>query len=162
MSHLHFEIRINDRAIDPSTHSPEFHIYARSSFPHVEPTEFIEIESDGTSVVEIPERNVSIEISHILLILEGSLEVPTMPLEDAVRIGANAIYNEFGFCISGLTGRMLFIDSVEDIRVWVGNISSEELTTHSYANELFHFAINAETGELLTLYMNTVDTPFRG
>ena len=122
--------------------------------------EFIEIESGETYVIEIPERNASIEISYILLLLEGSSEVPSMPLEYAVRIGADAIYREFGFCIDGLIGRFLFIDGMDGVQRWVGNISCEELTTHSEANELFHFVINAETGEVLTLYMNTPDSPF--
>jgi len=127
-----------------------------------EPVEFIEIESDMSVVVEIPERNASAEMTYLLLILEGSSEVPTMQLEHAVRIGANAIYSEFGLCIDGLTGRMLFIDGADGIQRWVGNIFSEELTTHSDANELFHFSINAETDEVLWMHMNTVDTPFNG
>ena len=127
-----------------------------------EPTDFIEIESGATAVVEIPERSASIEVTYLLLFLEGSLEVLTMSLERAVQIGADVIYSELGFCIGGLTGRMLFIDGVDGIRRWVGNIYSSELTPHSNGDDLFHFVINAETGEILALYMNTEDTPFVG
>jgi len=127
-----------------------------------EPLDFIEIESGEAIVIAIPERNANIEVTYLLLFLEGSPEMPAMPLEHAVQIGANAIYNEFGFCIDGLAGRMLFIDGVDGIQRWVGNIFSSELTTHSDSDELFHFTLNAETGKILTLYMNTEATPFMG
>ena len=154
----HIEVRFEDITVDPITFSPEFHI----NLSPIAPVEHIEIESGEIYVIEFPERNASIEITYILLLLEGSPEVPTMPLENAVRVGANAIYSEFDFCIDGLTGRLLFIDGIDGIQRWVGNIFCEELTAHSDGNELFHFSINAETGEVLGLYMNTEETPFRG
>jgi len=127
-----------------------------------EPVEFIEFESGNTYVIEIPERGASIEVTYLRLIQEGAPHEPAMPLEQAMAIAVNAIYSIFDFCIDGLTARMIYIDGVDGIQRWVGNIFSPELTEHSDADELFHFVVNAATGEVLTMYMNTEDAPFRG
>ena len=76
-------------------------------------------------------------------------------------MAADAIYEVFGFCIDGMDGYMIFVDNLY-ATFWSGHIRSEELTGHSVADEIFYFMIDAITGEVLYLSMNTPDSPFRG
>jgi beta-lactamase regulating signal transducer with metallopeptidase domain len=126
------------------------------------PTDFTAIESGVAVVIEIPEQNTSIEMTYEILTQESLAEMPAVSFEQAVLIGVNAIYNEFDFSVDGLTGGMLLIDIADGSKIWIGNIYSTELTAHSDSDELFHFSVDAETGEVISLYMNNEDAPFIG
>ena len=80
---------------------------------------------------------------------------------DAAKVMADEIYSRFGVCIDGKTGNMFFVERMYD-DLWIGNIFCEESTAHSWGNELFHFVIDAANGNVLSLYMNTEETPFAG
>jgi|GEM_PF-1411598 len=178
--HLHFEIRFHDRPLDPSAffvaHNRMIIKDGRVTFEEVaqsEPREF------PTYVIEHMSRRqpISFTLTHThfdqrpyinfaLAHTYSDEGYPILPpdylsFEDVAKLMADAIYTEFGFCIDGLTGNMFFAERMFD-NSWIGNILCEESTTHSWGNELFHFVIDAETGNVLSLYMNTEETPFLG
>jgi len=185
--HLHFEFRIYDRAVDPlsflgleiegraaldSSNDRSIHLTLRDLEMQREVYDWTESSSSNDLnstlyVIEHTERGISFELAHI------SFENPTQPqlpevglavsFENAAKIAADAIYEAFGICIDSLSGHMLFVDNeYMQIQFWSGFIRCEESTAHSDADELFHFVIDAVTGEVRSLYMNTEETPFRG
>jgi len=157
--HLHFEIRMNDIAIDPLAYFSD--VWDRSPRTEsVEPAQNAPVISDLAVYEILTERDARFLLRHIG-ISDSIWQSHHISFADAAKIAAEAIYREFGVCIDGLTGHMLFVDRMYD-DVWSGFIVSEELTTHAEANELFHFVIDANTGEVSTLYMNTPETPFNG
>ena len=81
---------------------------------------------------------------------------------EAAKTAAGGIYEEFGFSIDGMVGYMHLDFSPQFGTRWVGFIVSEEHTPHTDAHELFHFLVDAFTGEIIELHMNTPETPFRG
>ncbi|MCL2356674.1 MAG: M56 family metallopeptidase [Defluviitaleaceae bacterium] len=86
--------------------------------------------------------------------------IPNVPFEDAVKIAANEINREFNFCINEMVGYMGFLDVYTPI--WSGAVISQELTAHSDGDELFTFVVDAVTGIVLSVMMNTEESPFLG
>lgn len=95
---------------------------------------------------------------------EWQREVISQPanlsFQGVAKIAAEAIYHEFDFCIDGMAGYMGRLDVA--LPLWHGAIVSQELTTHSDGDELFTFLIDAVTGEVLSVMMNTIESPFLG
>ena len=177
--HLHFEIRINDIVVDPlvflggnsegrDTAMDEWAERARNA-SHIEaaPPALSEF---PIYVIEHPQRNIRFALAHAFY--ENFPAGPyLLPFEVIANIAADAIYQEFGICIDGMDGHMLFVDNPHatfannpyaGTMFWSGFVRCEELTTHSWGYELFHFVIDAVTGGVISLYMNTPETPFRG
>ena len=113
-----------------------------------------------THVVEDTQRDINFSLELISWNYEP--QEHHISLEDAAKIAAEAIYNEFDFCLDGMVGYVTFAVGVNEM--WSGFIVSEELTRHPETSgaELFHFLIDANTGEILDLAMNTPETPFLG
>jgi hypothetical protein len=116
-----------------------------------------------THVIDDTERNISFEME-----LNRWLEYEAQPhhitFEDAGVIASEAIYEEFGFSLDGMVGYATFMGSNlgERPELWSGVIVDEYLTRHSDNDILFHFLIDAITGEVIYLAMNTPETPFHG
>lgn len=163
--HLHFEVRMGGYPVDPLVFfnsGNQSDIFGRARSDISAEQRYVSIPEPVEHLVytiEGGERNIRFELAHIHL--DGYPTPYYLSFEDAARTMAEAIYGQFGFCINGMNGAMFFVE-VEGGGLWIGNIFSEELTAHSFANELFHFAIDAISGEVRSLYMNTVDTPFNG
>jgi hypothetical protein len=113
-----------------------------------------------THVIEDTERNVNFSLE--LISWDYEPQEHHISLEDAAKIAAEAIYNEFDFCLDGMVGYVTFSVGINEM--WSGFIVSEELTRHpqTHGAELFHFLIDANTGAILDLAMNTPETPFLG
>jgi len=113
-----------------------------------------------THVVEDVQRDISFSLE--LISWEYEPQDNHLSLEDAAKVAAEAIYNEFDFCLDGMVGYVTFRGGSN--AAWSGFIVSEELTRHpeTHGAELFHFLIDANTGEILDLAMNTPETPFLG
>jgi len=182
--HLHFEFRIYDRAVDPlsflgleiegraafdSSGDRSRHLTLRDLETQREVYDWTESSSsddlNSTLYVIELERGISFELAHIYF--DDYLQQPdtsiAIPFEGAAIIAADAIYEEFGVCIDSLSGHMLFVNNQYlQVQFWSGFIRCEESTEHTFADELFHFVIDAVTGEVRSLYMNTVETPFHG
>lgn len=173
-NHLHFEVRINGSAIDPLVFLAEDEesrqlrddLINRSREDRLRevPSEIEELESSRKGidyVIDYEERNMTFELEHVYF--EDYPAVQPVTFDMAAKIAADAIYTEFGISINGMDGYMLFVDNIYNgMTFWSGFILSEELTAHSMSDELFHFVIDSVTGEVLSLYMNTEETPFHG
>ena len=80
--------------------------------------------------------------------------------EDAAVIIEAAINERFDdICLDGLTGYINLTRLSSSRYVWDGYIISEELTQYKAGNELFYYAINAVTGEVITLEISTPAYP---
>jgi len=173
-SHLHFEIRINSHSVDPlpflSAETEGQRIWsewAREAREDIEvthsevvPTEISTVDST-VYVIEHAERNISFALVHRCFGENYPMSQPYhISFEEAAIIMADAIYQRFGICIDGMDGDMFFVERMNDDS-WAGNIYSEKFTEHAPDNNLFHFVIDAITGNVLTLYMNTEESPFR-
>ena len=86
-----------------------------------------------------------------------------IPFAEAAKIAASAIYDKFGICVGGLVGYMHLAANNPSFRnAWIGLFMHEELTRHSDGYELFYFRVDLVTGEVISLVMNTPETPFLG
>jgi len=154
--HLHFEIRVDGRSVDPL----DFYIEWGDLQPSTEvwsPPVYRAIRE--FPIYEIEHGNINFIIHHTY---HNDLR-PTpyqLSLEDAAKIAADAIYEEFDFCIDGMTGYMHF--NRQTLNFWMGFIMCEELTTHSHGDELLQFAVCAVSGDILSMSKNTVESPFLG
>ena len=84
-------------------------------------------------------------------------------LEAAAKIAADVILERFDISIHGMDGHMRFFVGQDDVGAWTISIRCAELTAHDdNGDDAFYMGVNAETGEVLWLYMNTPDTPFHG
>jgi len=106
-------------------------------------------------VIEDTERDISFSLE--LISFDYEVQPHHVSLEDAAKVAAEAIYDEFGFCLDGMVGYVTLLNNL-----WSGFIVYEELTRPSMGVELFHFLIDAVTGEVLYLAMNTPESPFLG
>ncbi|MCL2200454.1 MAG: hypothetical protein FWB75_00680 [Oscillospiraceae bacterium] len=113
-----------------------------------------------THVIEDTQRDINFSLE--LIDWNYEPQEHHISLEDAAKIAAEAIYNEFDFCLDGMVGYVTFAVGANEM--WSGFIVSEELTRHPETSgaELFHFLIDANTGAILDLAMNTPETPFLG
>ena len=168
--HLHFEIRIDNIAIDPlvyfigeaESQAMRDEWAVRAGDASLREAVPLKIREDfPVYVIEYTERNIRFALAHIYYD-EGYpvLSDFYLSFDVAARLVADAIYQEFDICIDGMAGNMFFVERMYDDS-WIGNIHCEESTPHSPGDELFHFVIDAVTGEVLSLYMNTEETPFR-
>ena len=159
--HLHFEVRFSGVAVDPYTYfsgTAAMRVDNRTTTDAVIHAPLF----SNIYTIELADMNIGFELMHVYFD-EGYPILPDnyLTFEAAARIVADATYQKFGVSIDGMTGNMFFVERMYD-NSWIGNIFCEESTTHSHANELFHFVIDAANGNVLSLYMNTVDTPFHG
>jgi len=119
---------------------------------------------NGDNIYIISHRGIQFEMIHFL----RDVYIPRpqdMPVKNAAIIASNAILHEFGVCIDGLDGYMHFFISQSPNfphGIWVVIIRCVELSAHSWGTEAFYVEINAETGEILVLNMNTPENPFQG
>jgi len=116
--------------------------------------------------IDCSNRNIQFTMgNHSYAMARGQTETITqtssLSFEEAAVIAANAIYQEFDFCIDGMTGYM-GLAAWSYPPVWIGAIISQELTNHSDGDELFLFSINAHTGNVLSITINTEESPFLG
>ena len=109
--------------------------------------------------IEVPEKDMQFVLRQNFY-YDDTPQSFHISFEEAAKIAAETIYQEFGVSIDGMTGNMIFLNRVGG--VWSGFIDSVELTAHSCNNALFHFIIRTATGEVTNLYMNTPETPFFG
>jgi len=161
--HLHFEIRYNNQPIDPLDQIFVDSVLDEMLAERIRNTNApapapapIEVIRERLYTIQHPVRNITFEMTHIQF--DFSPVYPNFSPEVANAI-ADAIYEKFGICINGMRGSLFLGERMYDTS-WIGNIFSEELPTHSPNCELFHFIIDAITGEVLALYMNTEETPF--
>jgi len=147
-----------------SSEQPSYPDEIEHYYYDAELTEHDTVTHPGYVVITCQERNIEFLMRNI--IIEGNMLPEAhhfLSLETTAIMAADAIYTEFGVCIDGLRGHMIFFGaSNSNFSEWSGFILSEELTTHSLGDEAFHFIIDAVTGEVLHLTMNTVETPFLG
>jgi len=115
-----------------------------------------------THVIEDAERNISFKME--LNVFEYEAQPHHVSFEDAGVIISEAIYEEFGFSLDGMVGYATFLGPTLGglPERWSGVIIDEELTNHSDNDILFHFLIDAITGDVIYLAMNTPETPFHG
>jgi len=167
--HLHFEIRIENVPIDPlaffgieSERQDALNDwYNRAADANLRNTAPQEQREHPIYIIEHPERNIRFAMAHVPLDDYPNLQPHHMFLDTAANIAADAIYKDFGFCIEGMNGHMIFVDNqYTGIQFWTGFINCDKYTTHSPVNSLFHFVIDAITGDVLELIMNTPDSPF--
>jgi len=169
--HLHFEIRVGNHAIDPLPFFAGF----ENQIAH-------DSGGDGYVIQPVPDtirehlsrefpvytidyvaQNIQFFMHHTYH--EGSTLVShQISFEDAAIIAADAVYENHGFNIGGMTGYMHFNNWSGQTRTpfWMGFILCEERTAHAMGDELFHFEICANTGDILLLNKNTVENPFIG
>jgi len=169
--HLHFEIRIDGIQTDPlaffgvelerqTALSDLSERVADANLRNTAPQELRE--QHIVYIVDHRERNIRFAMVHVYFDDYPDLQSHHIFFDTAANIAADAIYEEFDFCIDGMDGHMIFVDNqYTGMEFWSGFIRSEELTGHSEADELFHFMIDAVTGEVLWLSMNTPESPFR-
>ena len=169
--HLHFEIRLDNAATDPLAYFSDEDVAIRVGRDWSEGAINVEWETTQAEatrtetrgdfpvhVIEHTERNIRFDLTHFHF--NGYPAPQPVSFDTAAKIAADAIYQKFGICIDGMYGEMFFVERMYD-NSWIGNLYSEELTTHAPDNNIFHFVIDAETGDVLSLYMNTEETPFR-
>ena len=84
-------------------------------------------------------------------------------LEAAAKIAADVILEQFDISVHGMDGHMRFFVGQDNVGAWTIFIHCAELTAHDdNGDDAFYMGVNAETGEVLWLYMNTPETPFHG
>ena len=85
---------------------------------------------------------------------------------EASEIAAVAIYDEFGISIDGKILYMFFHDSSlgGSVEGWTINVNTTESLNIGHNNDynMFLVMVDAITGEVLSLFMNTEETPFLG
>lgn len=95
-----------------------------------------------------------------------TLQPHHLSFEQVAMMVAVAIYEEFGESVDGLDGYMHFMGHGSSFYfsegVWSGFIRDGSRTGHNMSDELFHFMINAVTGEITHIDMTTVDNPWHG
>jgi len=126
--------------------------------------EWIPINALPTYMIECTNRAFTMSDSTVTMAKgqeETISQTSNLSFEEAAIIAANAVYQEFGFCINGMDGYMGFM-AWSYQPVWFGAIVSQELTPHSDGDELFVFTIEDLTGNVLSVKMNTVELPFLG
>jgi len=100
------------------------------------------------------DRTAIMESEHYI---EALLPPSNLSFEDAAKILAETIYQEFGFCIDGMSGSMSFWGWSYPTN-WTGVIISEELTSHDAGGDaLFVFFICDITFEVFVV-KNIVET----
>jgi len=178
-NHLHFEVRFGGVAVDPYAYFAGMDAMQVVGVPTIVPAqgrleerEHPALEADVGYVIEprfaevytieLERQNASVELVHPYFSeAYPALADNYLSFEVAAGLAADAIYQLFGVCVGGLDGNMFFVRRMQD-NAWIGNIFCEDRTTHSPGDELFHFVIDAENGDVLSLYMNTIETPFNG
>ena len=89
-----------------------------------------------------------------------------LTFEQVAALAALAIFHEYGISVDGLEGYMHFMGHGNAFYfadgVWTGFILDPTRTEHNMGDELFHFMINAVTGEITHLDMTTPSNPWHG
>ena len=177
--HLHFEVRSGGVAVDPYAYFVGMDSMRVVGVPTIAPAQerseerkrhaleaglgyVIEPRFEDVYTIELERQNASIELVHPYFSeAYPALADNYLSFEAAAGLVADAIYQRFDVCVGGLDGNMFFVRRMQD-NAWIGNILCEDRTAHSFGDELFHFVIDAKNGNVLSLYMNTIETPFNG